>query len=168
MPDILSDNGHSCLPLDSLNVLSLPALRARPALPVRSKIFLTSTDDHDPIDCLDRGEHVANSRIEFVAACLCWGGHDTLCGFQISLRERTAAKEKGRSAVRGIEEPDRTASLAVTQDKVCSGAVPPGGGCSEHQTIDSLPQPSATIDPTGDHLVGTPPGHRIQSPWSGR
>jgi hypothetical protein len=40
MPDILSDNGHLCLPLDSLNVLSLPALWAFGHVELHSLPFL--------------------------------------------------------------------------------------------------------------------------------
>jgi hypothetical protein len=44
MPDILSDNGHSCLPLDSLNVLSLPALWAFGDVELHGLAFLQAAE----------------------------------------------------------------------------------------------------------------------------
>ena len=72
------------------------------------------------------------------------------------LRARTTAKKKGGSALRGTQESDRTASLALTQDEVCSRAVLPGGGCPEHQTTGPLPQPSAKASARRDDLVSNP------------
>src|SRR5467141_2971558 len=81
------------------------------------------------------------------------------------LRERTAAKKEGGSAVRGTQESDRTASPTPAEIKVCSRAVLPGSACAKHQAIGSLPQPRNRTD--GYDIVATLPGSNSLN-WSTR
>jgi len=69
------------------------------------------------------------------------------------VRQCAAAKKEGRSVVRGTQEPDWTAPPALASDEVRARAVLSGGGCSEHQTTDPLPQPRAQIDVSCDPLA---------------
>src|SRR5947208_9088804 len=62
------------------------------------------------------------------------------------LRERTAAKKEGGSAVRRTQESDRTSSPTPAEIKVRSRAILPGSGRPEHQTTVPLPQPSTQVD----------------------
>ena len=52
MPEILSDNGHSCCHLDRLDVLSLPALRALRHVELHRLPFLQAAE----APCLNSGE----------------------------------------------------------------------------------------------------------------
>src|SRR6266853_295530 len=72
------------------------------------------------------------------------------------LRALATGKKKGGGALRGTQESDRTPSLALAQDEVCSRAVLPSGGCAEHQTTRPLPQPSAKVPAHRDNLVSSP------------
>src|ERR1022692_3638345 len=56
-----------------------------------------------------------------------------------SVREGTARKKEGGSAVRRTQESDRTASSAPAGIKVCSRAILHGRGCAKHQTIGPVP-----------------------------
>ena len=58
------------------------------------------------------------------------------------VRERTAAKKEGGSLVRGTQESDRAAPLALTTHEVRSGAVLLGSSGAEHQATGALPQPT--------------------------
>src|SRR5438105_13021835 len=51
------------------------------------------------------------------------------------------------------QESDRTASLALAENEVCSRAILPGSPRPEHQTTGPLPQPIATIHLARDNLV---------------
>src|SRR2546421_1754767 len=70
------------------------------------------------------------------------------------LRERTAAKKEGGSAVRGTQESDRTSSPTPAEIKICSRAVLHGSGCAKHQAIGPLPPPRNRTD-VGYNIVAT-------------
>src|SRR5439155_1426675 len=57
MPEILSDNGHSCCHLDSLNVLGLPALRALGHLELHLLTFLQAAKAAS-LNCGEMHEHI--------------------------------------------------------------------------------------------------------------
>jgi hypothetical protein len=60
------------------------------------------------------------------------------------VRPCPAAKKEGGSLVRGTEESDRTAALALAQTEVRTGTVLPGSGGPEHQATRAVPQPTDT------------------------
>src|SRR2546427_1901477 len=57
MPEILSDNGHSCCHLDGLNVLGLPALRALGHLELHLLTFLQAAKAAS-LNCGEMHEHI--------------------------------------------------------------------------------------------------------------
>src|SRR5947208_8082666 len=70
------------------------------------------------------------------------------------LRERTAAKKEGGSAVRGTQESDRTSSPTPAEIKICSRAVLHGSSYTKHQAISPLPPPRNRTD-VGYNIVAT-------------
>ena len=66
----------------------------------------------------------------------------TRVGEDSGVRQSAATKKEGGSLVRGTQEPDRAASLALAQTEVRAGAVLPGSGCPEHQAPGAVPQPT--------------------------
>jgi len=73
-------------------------------------------------------------------------------GANARVRQSTATKEEGGSAVRGTQEPDRAAPLASAEIEVRARAVLPGSGGAEHQAPDAIPQPTDNAAPAG-HCV---------------
>jgi hypothetical protein len=63
-------------------------------------------------------------------------------GEHARVRPCTAAKEEGRSSVRGTKKSDRAASLAPAEIEVCPRAVLPGSGGPKHQATRAVPQPT--------------------------
>jgi len=86
-------------------------------------------------------------------------------GKHVWLRERTAAKEEGRRAVRGNQEPDRTTPAAFAQNEVRSRAVLPGSGCPKHQAVGPLPQSSTPTSARRDGLVSNPRKKLFFTSW---
>jgi hypothetical protein len=72
-------------------------------------------------------------------------------GEDARVRPCSAPKKEGGSLVRGTQESDRTASLAPAQTEIRAGAVLPGSGGTEYQTIGALPQPTDST-PGSRHL----------------
>src|SRR6185369_11946256 len=69
-----------------------------------------------------------------------------LFGRDASLCPRAEAKKKGRSAIRGTQESDRTASLAPAQVEVRTGAVLSSGGCAEPRAAGAVPGQASPAD----------------------
>src|ERR1700686_5235715 len=65
-------------------------------------------------------------------------------GEHARIRPCPAAKKEGGSLVRGTEESDRAASLALAQAEVRARAILPGSSGPEHQATGALPQPIDT------------------------
>src|SRR5947207_2030749 len=87
--------------------------------------------------------------------------------------QATAARMSQETVVRLTQEPDWFAPLAPAEVEVCAGAVLSSGGCTEHQAIGAVPQPTDNPGSARHRLVAkkrnstthtrSPKGHSVDA-----